>query len=594
MRHNVRAHSGAPLQFLWTLCLLPSLAVSAVIPSTPTITPATLTIVHPTEGQRLPLLSQIFAFGAVVPGSTLTINGSTINVHSSGGYLAMVPVSTGDFVLSAEVKSPAGDSAKLDRRIYVAPGFIASPLSPLTIEKGSVSPFDDAWLMAGDSVRVSFQGSSGASAEFSIEGVARKIPMMEVGVSSAGRRGIYEGLYTIQPEDKVHRASIEVTLKRRRITEKEKAAGRLTIDNTPAPRVGLLLEDVAARTGPDGGYDLFLAKGMRVRLTGKVGGQWRVRLSAMQSGWVRENAVQELPPGTQPAQSPLGNFIVTRQDENTLIRVPLGDVLPYRAEQNLNPAQLVVTLYGAVAKTDLIRYDPFDTLIQQVRWRQTAPDTVQLVIEPAFQKWWGYDIRYEGTTLLIEIRKPWLKDGLAGMAIAVDAGHGGSDSGAIGPHGTLEKDANLAIANVVRDALARAGANPFLIRETDSDIPLYDRPRIAWKGGARLFISIHCNAAGNSENPVWNNGFSIYWYHPQSLTLAKVIHSDYRKRLPLPDHGLFYADFAVCRMTQMPSFLAEQAFIIVPEQEQMIFDPKFQKQVAASIVNGIKAFLAKP
>ncbi len=360
--------------------------------------------------------------------------------------------------------------------------------------------------------------------------------------------------------------------------------------------MGMITEDtVAARTAVDGGYDLFLYKGMRVVLSGKIGGQWRVRLSALQSGWVKESAVQELPPGQTVSRSIVPNMTLAYNGESTLIRVPLSDILPYRVEQTLSPPTLVVTLFGSVNKTDLIRYDPADPLISLVRWRQITADTCQLVIEPKFKTWWGYDVRYEGSAMVIEVRKPWVSDSLKDMVIAVDAGHGGSDNGAVGPHGTLEKDMNLQIAEIVKELLEKHGARPFLTRDKEMDVPLYERPRIAWKNKARLFVSVHCNASGLSENPLLSNGSSVYWYQPQSQGLAQAIHTGYRKHVKeLPDRGLFYADFAVCRMTQMPSVLTEQAYIILPEQEALLLTPSFQRTLAQAIVNGIKMFVAQP
>ncbi len=562
--------------------------------STPTpvqaSTPAWITVIHPLEGAKLPPLKEVFVFGAVVPGSTLTINGSTIPVHSKGGYLTMVPLVPGDVLLSLDAKAPGGQTAHLDRRFNVAPGFVMSPSTPTVIVKESVTPAEDLLLGAGDIVRVTFQGSPQGHAEFAIEGLAQHVPMME-----AGSRGIYEGSYVIQPGHRAVRADIVVTLKKKGL-RKERAKGRLTIESGDAPRVGVVMEDtVAARTSTEGGYDVFLYKGMRVRLTGKIGSQWRVQFSATQSGWVKDTAIQELPRGSAAAQSMVTNMTITYEGESTLVRVPLSDVLPYRVEQTLDPPSIAVTLFGAANKTDLIRYDPADPLVRLVRWRQISPDTCQLVIEPKFKKWWGFDIRYEGTTMVIEVRKPLTVDSLRGMVIAVDPGHGGSDNGAIGPHGMLEKEANLQIAKILRETLEKAGAKPFLIRDRDMDVPLYDRPRIAWKSKARLFVSVHCNASGLGENPLWNNGSSIYFYQPQSQALAEAIHAGYRKHLSvLPDRGLYYADFAVCRMTQMPAVLTEQAYIILPEQEELLFDPKFQKNFANAIVNGIKSFIAKP
>jgi N-acetylmuramoyl-L-alanine amidase len=590
---------------------LASLAVADVldidVSTTPVIAeplPSSIVVVHPAEGQRLPPVSEAFVFGSVPPGSSLTLNGAPVALHRKGGFMVMVPVQAGEVTLSFSAKTPNGQTSQVERHFTVARGFTVLPSTPTVLEKNSVAPTDDLLLSDGDMVRVAFQGSPGGQAEFSIDGVAPHVPMAEAGtypsknnvnISTMNMRGYYEGMYVLQPGDKASRAGIEVSLKKEHDLLKAKAAGKLTIESGGSPRVGIITEDtLAVRTSPEGGYDVFLYRGMRVRLTGKIGSMWRVGLSSLQSGWIKESAVVELPHGTPPARSMVTNFTTTHLAESTIIRVPLGEALPYRSEQTVNPAQLTVTLFGAVDKTDLIKYDPADSLIRQVRWHQIAPDTVQLVIDPTFKQWWGYDIRYEGTTLLIEIRKPVTADDIKGLVIAVDPGHGGSDSGATGPHETLEKDANLAIAKVVVKALEKAGAKPFLTREKDIDVPLYERPRIAWNHNARLFVSVHCNAAGEGENPLANNGFSIYWYQPQSNELARSVHAAYSKTLGLPDHGLFFADLAVCRMTQMPAILTEQAYIIVPEQEDLIFKPEFQRKIAASIVSGIRALFAKP
>ncbi len=550
---------------------------------------APLTVLHPLEGAKLPPLKEVFIYGAVVAGSTLTLNGSSLPVHSQGGYLAMVPLTPGEMLLRLEALTPDGVTARLERRFSVAPAFSELPKSPLKILRESIAPAEELLLAPGDIVQVSFQGSPGAVAEFAIEGLAKHVPMTEVGNPG---RGIYEGSYVIPSDIALKRSEIAITLKRKGV-ERATAKGRLTVETGGVPRVGIITEDtVAARTAIDGGYDVFLYKGMRVPLSGKIGSQWRVRFSATQAGWVKESALQELPRGTPLPQSMLTNIKITHIKDSTLVTVPLGEVLPYRVEQTVDPMALTLTLFGAANKTDLIRYDPLDPLVQLVRWKQVSPDTCQLIIEPRIKKWWGFDIRYEGSTLIIEIRKPWESDNLRDMIIAVDPGHGGSDYGAVGPHGTLEKDANLAIAKVLMNTLEASGAKPFLVRSLDTEVSIYERPRLAWKNNARLFISIHCNSSGLSENPVWNNGSSVYFYQPQSRALAEAIHAGYRKHAAiLPDRGLFYADLAICRMTQMPAVLTEQAYLIVPEQEVLLFDPPFQKNFANAIVNGIKAFI---
>ena len=553
-----------------------------------------LTVVHPLEGQSLPGLKEVIVFGEVTPGSSLTINGTMIIVHPKGGYLAMIPVSSGPVTLSCAATTPAGEKLTLDRHITIAPGFVETPMNPLTLQKETLEPAEDLVLSAGDPLRVSFQASPQSTAEFSLLGLAHHVPILErlANNSTDTAHGFYEGNYTIQPGDKADHLPIDITLKSRGKIIHAKTKGRLTIDNGATLKTGLITDDVAAvRTGPEGGYDLFLYKGMKVRLTGKVKNQRRVRLSSLQSGWIKDTSVQELPPGTPVTRSYLSNVNMQHQEDSTLIRVPLDDMLPYRTEQTMDPPQLIVTLYGAVDKTDLIRYDPADTLIHLVRWKQLSPDTCQLIIDPTFKTWWGYDVRYEGNTLIIEVRKPWTKPTIKGMVIAVDPGHGGPELGATGPHGLYEKDANLAIARQVTGVLEAAGARVVMTRDSDMDVPLYERSRIAWRNRAQLFVSVHCNASGEWENPITTNGFSTYWYHPQSMALARAVHAQYMLHSKLPDRGLFYSDFAVNRMTQMPAILTEQAYIIVPEQEQLIFSQAFQKTVAECILNGIQAIL---
>lgn len=574
------------MRFFW----VPAVAgiTTLLIFSSPLIAQPSLTVIHPAEGAELPDIKEAFVYGAVTPGSALTINGATVTVHPQGGYLVMVPVHPGNVLVHVEAKSSKGETASLDRRFSVAPGFVECPFQPLTLLKDTVEPSQDVLLAPGDTLPVTFQGSPQGKAWFSVEGVASHVPM------DGTAQGVYEGEYVIQADDHAREAAIAATLKGRQGSLHAIGKGHLTIDHGTVPRVGVIKDEIAAvRTGWDGGYDFFLYRGMRVPLTGKIRNEWRVRLASLQSGWMKEEAVQELPPGTPVPRGRLANITLTHGTDSTLVRIPLTEMLPYRTEQSLHPAQLVLTVYGAVGHTDFIRFDPQDSLIEQVRWKQTAPDTCQIIIEPAFHTWWGYDVRYEGTTLVLEVRKPWARRDVRGMVIALDPGHGGPEPGAIGPHATREKDANLEIARMARTMLEGAGAQVVMTRNSDVEVPLYERPKIAWQNRARLFVSIHCNASGEGENPLLHNGYSVYWYHPQSLALASAVHAQYDPQVHLPDRGLYYDDLAVCRMTQMPAILTEQAFIIVPEQEQILFNPASQKKFANAIVNGIKRFVSQ-
>ncbi|HCF57629.1 MAG TPA: N-acetylmuramoyl-L-alanine amidase, partial [Myxococcales bacterium] len=84
--------------------------------------------------------------------------------------------------------------------------------------------------------------------------------------------------------------------------------------------------------------------------------------------------------------------------------------------------------------------------------------------------------------------------GLKVKRVIIDAGHGGHDTGAIGPKGTREKDVVLAIALKLRDKLQAEGFEALMTRETDKFVALEDRARFANRKKGDLFVSIHCNA----------------------------------------------------------------------------------------------------
>jgi len=242
-------------------------------------------------------------------------------------------------------------------------------------------------------------------------------------------------------------------------------------------------------------------------------------------------------------------------------------------EQTLDPMALTVTLFGATNKPILSAMT-----LRTLRCGWSAGNKyrryVQVIVEPKFKKWWGFDVRYEGSSMIIEIRKPWTEDSLRNMVIAIDPGHGGADNGAIGPHGTFEKGRQSGHrqnrARNARKIRSQALSHAKHRRRFGALRKSTDR----LEKQARLFVSVHCNSSGLGENPLWTNGSSVYFYHPQSQALAEAIHAGYRKHVPdLPDRGLFYADFAVCRMTQMPAVFDGAGLYHPSQQEEMLFDP---------------------
>ena len=193
---------------------------------------------------------------------------------------------------------------------------------------------------------------------------------------------------------------------------------------------------------------------------------------------------------------------------------------------------------------------------------------------------------------------------LAGKTIVVDPGHGGPDTGAIGPNHTFEKTNTLAIALDLNTILQKAGANVILTRDNDTSpakgpysevADLQARVDIANQAKADLFICIHNDSFTNpdvqgtttyyaSENPKPN----------ESMQLASSIETAVTQTCKTNDRGVKEADYYVLRHTTMPAILIEVAFISNPYEEARLQNPTFRNNVAAAIFQGIYNYYTTP
>ncbi|MGH3112424.1 MAG: N-acetylmuramoyl-L-alanine amidase family protein, partial [Gaiellaceae bacterium] len=92
-------------------------------------------------------------------------------------------------------------------------------------------------------------------------------------------------------------------------------------------------------------------------------------------------------------------------------------------------------------------------------------------------------------------------------------------------------------------------------------------------------------------NPFENHGSAVFYYQPQSLPLARAIQGELLAVLGLPDFGVGLGNLALARPTEMPAVLTEAAFMMLPEQEELLRTPEFQQREAEAIRRGIERFL---
>jgi len=216
--------------------------------------------------------------------------------------------------------------------------------------------------------------------------------------------------------------------------------------------------------------------------------------------------------------------------------------------------------------------------------------------------------------------------------IVIDAGHGGHDTGTIGPTGLMEKDLCLDVAlrlgKIIEQRLP--GADVVYTRSDDTFVPLEERTNIANQAKADLFISIHANssrdhAARGIETYYLNlkgsaeamevaareNASSQEGVHQlqdlvmkiaktekidESKELAEDIQDSLARRIqktskPVKNRGVRKAPFVVLIGADMPSILTEISFLSNPADEQMLKKPEQRQKVAEGLYQGVASYL---
>ena len=193
--------------------------------------------------------------------------------------------------------------------------------------------------------------------------------------------------------------------------------------------------------------------------------------------------------------------------------------------------------------------------------------------------------------------------GVKGKKIVIDPGHGGEDSGAIGPSGTTEKSITLQIAKEVEKMLKEAGAKVIMTRTTDTEVSskhrqatdvdeLQARCDVANKAKADIFISIHMDSFTSREA----TGTTGYYYTKGSAAskrLAGEIQSNLVAQLKTTSRGIKTCNFYVVKHTKMPATLIEVAFVSNPKEEKLLTSRKGVQKAAVGIVQGISDFFGE-
>ena len=348
------------------------------------------------------------------------------------------------------------------------------------------------------------------------------------------------------------------------------------------------------------------------------------------------------------------NLRLWNAPDNTRVVLDLSGSVEHRITMFKNPPRVAIDLKNGRLTSKLPKAIKDNPYVTRFRYGQYTKNVLRIVIDLKREvrvksftlkpnDTYGYRLvvdlfdKYTVSPTPKPIAKP--KPVISGgkIVVAIDAGHGGEDSGARGRRKTKEKDVVLKVAKELEKLLAKdKGFQPYMVRKSDYYVALRKRTRLASQKNAHLFVSIHADAFKKSSA----RGASVYtlsgkgatsemarWLADKenssdlaggvsikdkddytaktlfdlskdktleySLLFGKSIHKELGSFARMHNKKVQQARFVVLKSPNIASVLVETGFISNPGEEKKLRSKSYQKKLAKAIYKGIKDFRKK-
>ena len=548
-----------------------------------------LSVTFPASGDTISFDRVRFA-GHTRPGAQVNVQGRPTYVYSNGAFVGRTELAEGwnHLVFQASWKNQSVSDTLSIYRPYDPP--LLEPI-PSRIDTTRIEPAQHVWVQPGDELELLLTASPQGRAAYSIESKrvsGRLIPGEHrssqtyrtlLSIDSDWKPGTFRIDYTFRGKDGViHTAT---------------APGLITVTRPGDRLVGRVIDECTLLNDWRSGDPLTrLEPGIRLEINGRFGEYYRVYLDDSTFGFIHQKHFRYIRKRDSDRPAHLGPPLIRQSDEWLILQYPISEPLPWLSWQR--DRWIEIDLFGAIRQGEWITYPNRDVDIEHIRWRQLNDRRLRLELEMRYPPSWGYKVQYRNDRLEIRIRRSHftgsVKAPLEGLIIAVDAGHGGHQEGAMGAMGIPEKQINLDIARQLESRLEHLGASVVMTRNTDKDLELVDRVALARRHEAHIFLSIHNNSVGAAGNPLRARGTGVFFYQPFAKPLAWAIYP-HLIQLGMSPYGRIQNSFYVLRPTDMVSVLVECAFLSHPGDEMRLLQPGFDDQLAEAIARGVVDFV---
>ena len=552
-----------------------------------TVEKAFVKLVEPTKEKNSVKASRNFLIGSTCKTCNLTVNGQAVKVYPTGAFAYELNLKPGDTTFTMVAFNAPDKSAT--KKIFYNYSLPAPPDTVKILDIASIETFPEGNLLLqpGDKIQFKVKALTGCTVT-----AGKNIPLYEMPVAIPG---IYQGEYVVKETDSFLVSKLPITITDKNgssITKETKNTFSMFAPLNPSIAVTKgRLAHLLFGLGEDrlGGAKIgYLDSMVQLHIIGKVGSKYKVQLTKYRTAFIDDDAVQFLPKGNFTPESLTTNIRTYGDSLYDYVAVGLFARLPYQSFQLIDPSKIVVDVFGATNNTNWITQLENVQEIKNVYYEQVEDEIFRITIELKHQQHWGHQIFYKGNMLMIKIKRQPPDLSLNKLTIAVDAGHGGTNTGAGGPTGSSEKALTLAVSLKLQKALEQQGVKVIMTRTKEQFFDNKDRILFYRDSMPDLLISIHLNS---SADPIRVGGTSTFYRY---IGFRNLSHDIYKRMLELGlkeygNTGSF--NFMLNSPIEYPNALVETLFLSNPEEEMLILDEKFQQQIADKIVLGIKDFL---
>ncbi|ACL76563.1 family 10 glycosylhydrolase [Ruminiclostridium cellulolyticum] len=554
-----------------------------------------LYIASPSNGYKTSS-SRISIMGGGDPDQPIYLNGKKIETSSNGYFTVYMDLKVGEnkFVFKHKGKETV---LKITRNTKTT----SSPykMTKAEFRNGYFSPTQSMTMQTGKKITFSCQAPAGAKVWVEIGGY--KAELKQTATVDANKGTLtpakYSGTFTMPSVSGKERTKslgkpvFVMEYNGKRITSEQ--SNIISVQSSKYYKYAVVNTsdaEAVARSGPSTDYSRItpLINGAADYIVGQQNGFYLLKSGV----WTATSNVKVIN-DKAIATNKVSSVTLKSNGSYTDIsfKMPVNTVFGVKSASNT----LKLTLYNTSGMS-VNKSIPSDAPFSSIGYKAVsggAQYTFQLKSEGNY---FGYYAEYKNGSLVFSMKNaPKIsKSGskpLKGLKVVLDAGHGGSESGAIGPmgrYGLYEKQVNLGITLNARKYLQSLGATVVMTRTSDKTVSLNDRANLIRKEKPDIAVSIHNNSMDVTADYTKHTGLLVLYSKDSSKVVAGYIKDQLVADLKRRDDGYRWQSLSVCTVTQSPAILIEGGFMSNPAEYEWLADYDNQVKIGNSVGKAIE------